>query len=86
MAHVICEPCEGVKSAKCVVVCPTEAIGPRPDASDYNQVPQLYIDPGVCTDCGLCVGECPVSAIYAADEVPAQWESYIGRNQSFFGP
>jgi ferredoxin len=30
----------------------------------------LYIDPDECIDCGACVPECPVEAIFAEDDVP----------------
>lgn len=29
---------------------------------------QLYINPDVCIDCGACVPECPVGAIYPSEE------------------
>ncbi len=32
----------------------------------------LYIDPDVCIDCGACVPECPVEAIYDEGSVPAE--------------
>ena len=30
-----------------------------------DTVPQLYIDPVECIDCGACVPVCPVSAIFS---------------------
>lgn len=30
----------------------------------------LVIDPEECIDCSLCEPECPVTAIYAEDELP----------------
>jgi ferredoxin len=40
----------------------------------------LVIDPEVCIDCGACVPECPVQAIFVAEDVPAQWKKYIQIN------
>jgi ferredoxin len=40
----------------------------------------LYIDPDECIDCGACVPECPVEAIYHEDDVPENWHSYIELN------
>jgi ferredoxin len=40
----------------------------------------LTIDPEECIDCGVCVDECPVTAIFSEDEVPEKWESYIELN------
>ena len=41
---------------------------------------QLYIDPDECIDCGLCEPECPIEAIYAEDEVPANQIEFIEIN------
>jgi ferredoxin len=40
----------------------------------------LYIDPVDCIDCEACVPECPVEAIYAEANTPAQWTSYVQLN------
>jgi ferredoxin len=40
----------------------------------------LYIDPDDCIDCGACIPECPVGAIYQDDDVPEQWTSYVQLN------
>jgi len=44
----------------------------------------LYIQPDECIDCGACVAECPVSAIFPADDVPPQWKSFIQKNADYF--
>jgi NAD-dependent dihydropyrimidine dehydrogenase PreA subunit len=45
----------------------------------------LYIDPVECIDCGACVPVCPVSAIFAADDLPDKWADFAQKNASFFG-
>ena len=40
----------------------------------------LYIDPDDCIDCGACVPECPVSAIYLDTDVPTPWREYVALN------
>jgi ferredoxin len=35
-------------------------------------------------DCGACVPECPVTAIFTEEEVPPNWESYIAKNRDVF--
>ena len=45
---------------------------------------QLYIDPDACIDCGACLPECPVDAIFEADQVPSKWNHYIELNAAFF--
>ncbi len=76
MTHVICFPCIGVKDTACVDVCPVDCIH---DGED-----QLYIDPEECIDCQQCVPACPVEAIFAEDEVPEKWNSFIQKNVDFF--
>jgi NAD-dependent dihydropyrimidine dehydrogenase PreA subunit len=44
----------------------------------------LYINPDECIDCGACAPECPVSAIFPADQVPEQWRSFIELNAAYF--
>ena len=44
----------------------------------------LYIDPDTCIDCGLCVDECPVTAIFPEEDLPEEWTSYIELNTSYF--
>lgn len=40
----------------------------------------LYINPNECIDCEACVPECPVSAIFREDQVPAEYEQDIEIN------
>jgi ferredoxin len=40
----------------------------------------LYIDPDECIDCGACVPECPVEAIYPEDELPEDKKEWIEVN------
>jgi NAD-dependent dihydropyrimidine dehydrogenase PreA subunit len=53
MPHVITDQCE--KDQSCVVVCPVDCI--------YEGPERYFIAPDECIDCGLCIPECPVSAI-----------------------
>ena len=46
--------------------------------------PHLFIHPDECIDCGACVPACPVEAIFARDEVPNKWKSYIDINAKHF--
>ena len=40
----------------------------------------LYIHPDDFIDCGACISECPVSAIYLDTEVPGPWVGYVELN------
>lgn len=79
MPYVVTEPCIGTKDKSCVAVCPVECF--------YEGQDQLFIHPEECIDCGLCVPECPVDAIFPDDEVPDKWKSYTEKNSGVFkGP
>ena len=84
MAYVITLPCIGVKDASCVTVCPCDCIHPTPDEGSFDAAEQLYIEPDHCIDCGLCVDECPVQAIFPDEDVPAEWRSFIEKNAAHF--
>ncbi|HKB06136.1 MAG TPA: ferredoxin family protein [Gemmataceae bacterium] len=72
MAHIVAAPCNDCKYTDCCVVCPVECF--------YQDEMMLYIDPNDCIDCEACVPECPVEAIYAEANLPAQWTSYVQLN------
>ncbi len=80
MAFTICEPCIGTKDTACVDVCPVDCIHPTKDADGFEDAEMLYIDPDECIDCGACVPECPVEAIFYDDDVPSQWHEFIALN------
>jgi NAD-dependent dihydropyrimidine dehydrogenase PreA subunit len=84
MPHIITEPCIGTKDTACVAVCPVDCIHPRKDEGNFEGEKQLFIDPDTCIDCGLCVDECPVKAIFPEDDVPAEWKSFVQINYDHF--
>ena len=63
MTFVVTESCIRCKYTDCVDVCPVDAFREGPNF--------LVIDPDECIDCAVCVPECPVSAIYAEEDVPS---------------
>jgi NAD-dependent dihydropyrimidine dehydrogenase PreA subunit len=85
MAYVIAEPCIGVKDTACVDACPVDCIHPKKDEANFGEYEMLYIDPVECIDCGACVPVCPVSAIFALDDLPEKWADYTQKNSAFFG-
>lgn len=84
MPHIITEPCIGTKDTACVAVCPVDCIHPRKDEGEFTASSQLFIDPDTCIDCGLCVDECPVKAIFPEDDVPEEWKKYISVNAEHY--
>ncbi len=75
MAYVITEPCVDLKDKSCVNVCPVDCI-----YTDDDNDRMLYISADECIDCGACEPECPVAAIFAEEEVPDKWKSFIPIN------
>jgi NAD-dependent dihydropyrimidine dehydrogenase PreA subunit len=72
VTHVVTEPCIGSKDQSCVEVCPVDCI--------YEVSQMLVIHPGECIDCGACIPECPVEAIFAEEDVPAEAREYVAIN------
>jgi ferredoxin len=72
MAHIVTQNCVDCKFTDCVEVCPVDAF--------FELDNQVIIDPDECIDCSACVGECPVEAIFADDEVPEEFEQDIAFN------
>ena len=72
MTFVVTEACIACKYTDCVVVCPVDAFR---EGRNF-----LVIHPDDCIDCAVCVPECPVSAIYAEDDVPPDQRDFIATN------
>lgn len=83
MAYVIAEPCIGTKDTACVDVCPMDCIHPGKSEDAYASAPQLFIDASECICCAACVPVCPVSAIYAEEDLPLPWRKYKAVNAEF---
>jgi ferredoxin len=44
----------------------------------------LYIDPNECIDCGACEPACPVTAIFAEDDVPDDQKGFVEVNKTWY--
>ncbi len=84
MTYVIAEPCIGTKDTACVDVCPVDCIHPKTDEDEFEGAEMLYIDPDECIDCNACVPACPVSAIFADDDLPDKWAHYAEVNAEWY--
>ena len=98
MSFIIGSKCVGVCDTACVNVCPVACIhGPISTIAEGAEVDelrekgkigdkQLFINPDDCIDCGACVPECPVEAIYDDEEQAIEdgEKEYVKKNYEFF--
>ena len=73
MTFVVTESCIKCKYMDCVEVCPVDCFQEGPNF--------LVIDPEECIDCTLCEPECPVTAIFSEEEIPAGQEKFLELNR-----
>ena len=98
MSFIIGKSCVGCVDTACVNVCPVDCInGPiyidkmgaevKSMTSAELIDKQLYIDPSMCIDCGACVPECPVDAIFSNEKeaIISGDEKSVHLNYEFFG-
>ncbi len=72
MTYVVTESCIKCKYTDCVVVCPVDCFREGPNF--------LVIDPEEGIDCTVCVEVCPVKAIFAEEDVPADQKEFTKIN------
>lgn len=97
MSYIIGRPCDGVCDTACVQVCPVDCIngpidiegrGEEVSGMDIKAGDMLYINPEECIDCGACIPECPVEAIYEDEQEAIEkdgTDEYVKRNYKFYG-
>jgi ferredoxin len=98
MSFIIGNSCIGCVDTACVDVCPVDCInGPiyidrrgaevrgMSDAEKADK--QLYINPMDCINCGACIPECPVDAIYRDEDeaIKVGDEASVHTNYEFYG-
>jgi ferredoxin len=72
MTHVVTESCIRCRYTDCVDVCPVDCFRKGPNF--------LVIDPEECSDCAVCIPECPVNAIFAEEDVPDDQKAFVALN------
>jgi len=70
MAYGISDTC--TKDELCVAACPVDCIHPKKDEPRFEELPQLYVDPVACIDCGACVAVCPTDSMLVLEDLPAE--------------
>ena len=80
MSYIIGNKCIGVKDGVCIEVCPI-------DECITEGTDSMYINPDTCIDCGACLQECPVEAIYdSEDQAIKNGElDAVNKNYEFYG-
>jgi NAD-dependent dihydropyrimidine dehydrogenase PreA subunit len=79
VTYVITAPCIDVMDQSCVEVCPVDCIH-----FDEGEDRMLFISPDECIDCGACEPACPVTAIFAEDDLPADQAEYKDLNTLWY--
>lgn len=72
MTFVVTDNCRRCRYTDCVAVCPVDCF--------HGDDEMLYIDPVQCIDCGACVPECPVEAIYEEGLLPTDLGPWLAVN------
>jgi len=72
MTFVVTDNCQRCRFTDCVAVCPVDCF--------HGDAEMLYIDPNECIDCGACVPECPVEAIFDETQLADDKKSWIKIN------
>ena len=97
MSYIIGRPCESTCDTACVAVCPVDCIngpiqvdglGKEVETMQIGAKDMLYINPDECIDCGACLPECPVDAIYENEQEAIEkdgTDEYVKRNYKFYG-
>ena len=86
MEHVVTQKCLSEVYSACVQVCPADCmhyVAAMPRGYPGEGQAMVVVDPDECIDCGLCEPECPIEAIYAEDEVPADQIEFIEINEKY---
>jgi len=80
MSYIIGNKCIDVKDGVCIEVCPIDECITEGENS-------MYINPDTCIDCGACLQECPVEAIYDSEEQAIKYGELdaVHKNYEFYG-
>ena len=60
------------------------SILPPVDEANFADVPQLYVNPNDCIDCGACIPVCPTNSIYTLEDLPAELGNFAELNAAHF--
>jgi ferredoxin len=75
MTYIVTDNCIKCKYMDCVEVCPVDCF--------YEGENMLVIHPEECIDCGVCIPECPVDAIFADTDEVSDLEKWLKVNADY---
>ena len=84
MAHIIASPASAPRTPPALRSARSIAFTRPKTKPTFADAEMLYIDPDTCIDCGLCVDECPVTAIFPQEDLPAEWAEFIEKNTAYY--
>jgi NAD-dependent dihydropyrimidine dehydrogenase PreA subunit len=61
-----------------------DCIHPKKDESNFEELPQLYVDPAACIDCGACVPVCPTNSMFALEDLPPEQARFAEVNAGYY--
>lgn len=79
MTYTITSGCIDILDRSCLEACPVDCI-----EFEAGRDRMAFINARECIDCGACVERCPVTAIFAEDEVPQDEREFIDINRLYF--
>jgi len=82
MAYVITDTC--TRDELCIAECPVDCIHPNSGEEKFAEVPQLFIDPTTCIDCGACIPVCPTNSIYVEADLPPEKVEFAAKNAAWY--
>jgi len=72
------------KDEHCIEACPVNCIHPTKDEAGFADLPQLYVNPADCIDCGACIPVCPTNSIFPIEELSAIRQEFIANNAAYY--
>jgi NAD-dependent dihydropyrimidine dehydrogenase PreA subunit len=61
-----------------------DCIHPKQDEGGFADVPQLYVKPDDCIDCGACIPVCPTNSIFTLEDLPPDLSRFAEINAQYY--